>query len=302
LQVSEISLGTVEIGLDYGVAADGHAKRPSEQEAARLLHGALDSGINLIDTARVYGDSEDIIGRVLRHRRDQFILCSKVPSYSDKQFDLPTLREQLRQSVEQSLRALKTDHIDILMIHSAPTEVIVQGDVVKVLEDLRGQGKFLWIGASTYGEEAALQAIRSGRYDCLQVASSAIDRRLERNVFPEAKQQDVGLVARSVLLKGALTSRHQYLPAHLTGLKTAAARLEALAAHVGIGLPELAYRYLLGQDPPQTALVGASSTEEMESAVRFANAGPLGAEVVNQIRQTQIEDQRDLNPATWGIG
>ncbi len=302
LKVSEISLGTVEIGLDYGIAANGHAHRPAESEAARLLHRALDLGVNFIDTARAYGTSEEIIGRALKNRRSEFVLCSKVLSYPGDNLDFSTLRAKVTESVDLSLRALDTAAIDIMMIHSAPTEVISRGDLLTILEELREAGKFRWIGASVYGEEAALAAIRTGRYDCLQVACSALDRRQEPRVWPEAEKFGVGIVARSVLLKGALSARYHYLPDSLAPLKAAVGRLEAVAESAALSLPELSYRYLLTQRLPQTALVGASALHELEAAIRFAEAGPLPGQLMERIQEVQIENEMLLNPGTWGIG
>ena len=148
-------------------------------------------------------------------------------------------------------------------------------------------------------EEAALQTIRSGRYDCLQIAYSALDRRPEPRVLPDAERNDIGIVARSVLLKGVLTMRHHYLPGNLAELKAAAGSLEALGETGGFSLPELAYRYVLSQVPPHTALVGASAIGELEAAVRFAGAGPLPDGLAERIRQVEIENESRLNPGTW---
>src|SRR5262245_44496662 len=104
LEVSEISLGTVEIGMAYGI----EAAKPSESEAAALLTEALDLGANLLDTARAYGDAEGIIGRHLVDRRDEYVLLSKVPVGK---------RDIVQTTVEQSLRQLRTDHIDIMLVH-----------------------------------------------------------------------------------------------------------------------------------------------------------------------------------------
>ncbi|HWC00253.1 MAG TPA: aldo/keto reductase, partial [Bryobacteraceae bacterium] len=256
LSVSAISLGTVEIGLNYGIAADGTAERPDESQAARLLHRALDLGINFVDTARAYGESEAIIGRTLRSRRQEFFLCSKVLSFQNEELSPAELRNRVIASVHESLRALQTDVIDMMMIHSAPTEVIVRGDLIGILEDLRAAGCFRFIGASIYGEEAALAAIESGRYDCLQIAYSMLDRRPEQRVIPAAERRDVGLVTRSVLLKGALTHRYRFLPAELDSLKRAVERLAQAAGVSAADLPEAAYRYVLVREIPQTVLVG----------------------------------------------
>jgi 1-deoxyxylulose-5-phosphate synthase len=300
LMVSKVSLGTVEIGLNYGIGQNGTANRPEESEAAHLLHRALDLGVNFIDTARAYGESEAIIGRALKGRRHEFVLCSKVLAYENEAGD--NLRAKVTESVQESLRALNTDVLDILMIHSAPTEVLSRTDLIEILEDLRREGKFRWMGVSVYGEAAALAAVQSGRFDCVQVAYSVLDRRPEGEVWKEAVRNDIGIVARSVLLKGLLTPRYQFFPSHLSVLKTVAGRLERLGESTGISLPELAYRYVLTGPLPHTALVGASSLQEMEAAVRFAEAGALPNDLMDRVREIELDDPKYLNPATWGIG
>jgi aryl-alcohol dehydrogenase-like predicted oxidoreductase len=299
LEVSEISLGTVEIGMPYGIAKDGAPPPPDEAEASKLLHSALDLGVNLIDTARAYGESEAIIGRALRDRRKEFFLVSKVPSYQDQNLDSAALRERITSSVHQSLSLLQTDVIDVMMIHSAPTEVIKNGEAVSVLHDVKRQGLIRAVGASVYGEEAALTAIADGGYDCLQIAYNILDRRPESRVFPAAQRSGVGLVARSVLLKGALTERSRLLPDALSNLKAAIDKMRALASHEKISLPELAYRYVLSQPLPQTALVGASSSEELRQAIGFADPGPLPDSLIDEIRTAQMPEAFYLNPGNW---
>lgn len=299
LMVSEISLGTVEIGLDYGIGPNGTARRPAEPDANRLLNQTIDSGVNLIDTARAYGESESIIGRALRGRRHEYVLCSKVLAYPQETGT--ALRQLVTDSVNTSLRELATDTIDIMMIHSAPLEVLRRGELLAILQDLKQAGRFRFIGASVYGEEAALEAIRSGGFDCLQIACSALDRRPEQMVCPEALRHDVAIVARSVLLKGVLTERHRHLPPHLSLLGLAAGQLQEVADNAGVSLPELAYRYVLANEPPHTALVGASTIEELDKATSYGRAGPLPQAIVDRIRQISVGDEEYLNPGTWGI-
>jgi aryl-alcohol dehydrogenase-like predicted oxidoreductase len=297
--VSEISLGTVEIGMAYGIAESGQAAPPDEAEAAKLLHSALDLGVNLIDTARAYGEGEAIIGRALRDRRREFVLVSKVLSYQDQNLDSASLRERITGSVHRSLSLLQTDYIDVMMIHSAPIEVIERGEALSILLDLKRQGLVRAVGASVYGEEAALAAIAGGACDCLQIAYSVLDRRPESRVLAAALGSDVGLVARSVLLKGALTERSRLLPDALASLKSAIEKMDALAAREKILLPELAYRYVLSQPLLQTALVGASSASELRQAVDFAGQGPLPPGLVGEIRCLAMPDEFYLNPGNW---
>ncbi len=290
LLVSEISLGTVELGLDYGIADGGEAKKPDERSAAALLNFALDSGINLIDTARAYGSSERIIGSALKTRRSEYILASKVKPQ-------PGNPAAVHELVEQSLRELQTDSIDILMIHCG-METEPCTDTVGALQQLRQSGKIRFIGSSVYGVEAARAAISSGWFDCLEVAYSVLDRRPEADVFDLAEKNDIGIVARSVLLKGALTERCRLLPDGLAPLKQTVERLAALASSFQ-KLPEFAYRYVLSRTPPHSVLVGTANHDELAASLEYAAQGPLSVEQIAAARDIEIADEQLLNPGNW---
>lgn len=299
LQVSEISLGTVELGLDYGIRPTGEDARPGEAEAARLLHHALDLGINYLDTARAYGASEAVIGRALKGRRAEFILASKAPTFEQEGLAGAALVERVIASGQESLRELKADAIDVLMIHGSPRTRIARDEFLEALSGLRAKGVIRFAGASVYGCQSALEAIACGGYDCLQLAYSALDRRVEEQVLAAAERADVGIVARSVLLKGALTHRAAYLPEALADLSRCAVELGALAAARGLSLPELAYRYVLADRRVHTALVGTVHASELEEAVAYASRGPLSPELVSAVRAVSVADETLLSPANW---
>ena len=298
LQVSEISLGCVEIGLPYSISADGVLKRPAEEETERILHTALDLGVNHLDTARAYGESEAIIGRVLKDRRDEFILTTKIPVHKQAGLSTAELRKHCRSSIETSLAALQTDRIDIVLLHTSGPEMLRRRDVPKILGE--ECGRFVrFFGASVYGMESARIAIDSGWCDCVQIAYSILDRGPEADVLEHARKKDVGVVARSVLLKGALTRRCEKLPDELKAVRAAVAEAAQLSPEGLDGLPVLAYRYVLSDARVHTALVGASSVAEVEQAVRFASTGPLGRHEIDEIRRIRVKDEKLLNPGNW---
>jgi aryl-alcohol dehydrogenase-like predicted oxidoreductase len=299
LVVSEISLGTVELGLPYGIPEAGRLIQPDASAAARLLNKALDIGINFIDTARLYGTAEEIIGRSLAGRRAEYFLASKVPNFADDNLTGDILRERIFASVEESMRLLQTEVIDVMMIHSAPVDVVLRGEVMEVLVEVKRKGHVRWLGASVYGEQAALAAIADGRYDCLQIAYNLLDRRPEKQILARAHEAGVGIIARSVLLKGALTHRYHYLPESLVELRHAVEQAMALAGVSPDGLVELAYRFVLSQQPPDTALAGASSIAELEQVVASAARGPLANDLIAQIGEMVVEPENLLNPGTW---
>ena len=300
LRISAISLGTVELGLDYGIPDGGHT-RPDEARAAQLLNRALDLGINFIDTARAYGTSEGIIGRALHARRNEYFLATKVGLPREGELSANALRAHVETSIHTSLRELRTDHVDVLMFHSAPTDWHQRDDVLACLQRAQAAGQTRFVGASVYGASAALNAINDGSWDCLQIAVNALDRQMEQTVLPLAAQRDVGMVVRSVLLKGALTHRHAQLPIALADLKGAVQSLMSAAKIEPGELPALAYRYALAQTGVATALVGTAQLAELEAGVACAGLPPLSADVVQAIRAITLAHPEQLNPATWPI-
>ena len=299
LRVSEISLGTVEIGLDYGVPVDGENLRPPEESAAHLLNRTLDLGVNYIDTARGYGTSEEIIGRALRTRRNEFILASKLAGIKDEGLSDQELRKEVLESVTTSLRALQTDVIDILQIHHTPADLVRRGRVVEMMLEAKRAGHVRFVGASTYGEEAALAVLEDGRFDTLQIAYNAIDKHLEQRVLPLAQERNVGIIVRSVLLRGVLTHRYRLIPDQLAELRTAIGQLNDLVGPDAGSLPELAYRYVLANPAVCTALVGTARLPELQEVLGFAACGPLAPALVERARDVKISDLSQANPGTW---
>jgi len=299
LQVSEIGLGTVELGLDYGVPVAGEHLRPSEGDAARLLHRALDLGVTFIDTARAYGASEEVIGRALWGRRDEYVLVTKLAPILDEGQPDAVLREQVRASIAKSLRLLQTDTIDLLMLHRAPVQLVARGRVLAAVREAQAAGDVRFIGASTYGEKEPLAVLDDGGYDALQVAYNLADRTLEERVLPRAQAQGVGVVVRSVLLRGVLTHRHALLPEALADLRAAIGRLSGLAEAEGLGLPEMAYRFVLAHPAVSSALVGTARPAELEAALAYARQGPLSDALLAAVRGIVVRDRDQLNPGTW---
>jgi aryl-alcohol dehydrogenase-like predicted oxidoreductase len=289
LPVSEISLGTVELGLDYGIAAPGETLKPDEREASEFLHFALDSGINLVDTARAYGESEQIVGKALRSRRTEFILLSKIRSGPG---------DQVRRHVYESLARLQTDVIDVMMIHCLADEITPDSETVGALLDLKKSGSIRFIGASVYGSAAAMAAIECGWFDCLEIAYNLLDRRPENGVLEAAHRADIGIIARSVLLKGALSERYKHLPEGLRELKDCVEKLAEAAGSLS-SLPGMAYRYVLGHEPPHSVLVGTARRKEVNACVDYARKGALTSDQNRAIRGVSLTDDRWLNPGNW---
>jgi len=296
VSVPQIALGTVELGLPYGLGVDGEVTQPTFEQAERLVHAALDKGIRFIDTARAYGDSEEILGRCLAGRRADLVLATKVgPLLIEGRSDAELAKDILA-SVEQSLRLLRTDYVDWLMLHSATLMHVQQLErFMGPIDTLRQQGKIRVFGASIYDD--ALQAsLGQPELACLQVAASSIDRRVE-NVRAQHPADSKDFVIRSVLLRGALTERYRALPPSMQPLHDAITKLDRIAVDAGISLTELAYRYATEFDG--LMLIGTASVSELEQAINFVERGPLSAEIIAAIRSMDSLEDRFLNPGQW---
>lgn len=305
LQVSAIALGTVELGLDYGIQAPGHSGRPAIDEAIRLVHMALDAGINLIDTARAYGTSEEILGEALKGRRDQVVLATKVITQATGGVPLAgdDLRRQLVGSLEQSLGLLQTDYVDLWQIHNVDKKLLDEAEVVAEIFDMvRASGQVRYVGGSFYGAELPLQALSYNLFDVMQITYSVLDQRLVDKFFPLATEANIGICARSVLLKGALTERAEALPGHLNELRLRSRSFRELiaAGKSGATPAQVAIAFALAQPAIHSVLIGVSSEQELRSNLRSLSLNLDRAQLA-LYESLRLDDPDLLNPGTWGI-
>ena len=295
LTVSALSLGTVALGVDYGIAAPGEFGRPDEDEAIRLVRQALDRGITLIDTAPAYGESERIVGRAAGGDPRAIIATKVNPSIRNPQ-------SAIRNSLESSLRALGREVLDIVQIHNATRAMIEDGAITDALLDAQRRGLIRVIGASVYGEGAARAVIASGAYGVLQVALNALDQRMLQEVIPSAAAAGIGVIVRSAFLKGALTPKAQWLPEPLAALRDAAARArDLLAGGAWDRLPDAAMRYCLSVPGVGSVLTGARTIPELDAALAAEAAGAFDPSTLATAATLALTDDRLLNPSHWPV-
>ena len=298
-----LALGTVSLGMDYGIRMPGDFGQPVESDVIRILQKATSLGVNLFDTAPAYGNSEELVGRALGRRKDCY-LATKVAVPRDAEGQLVRgnqLQLAIRNSIERSLRALDRDLIDIIQIHNADIETIARGEITESLLKAREEGKISWIGASVYGEQAALAALETGSFDLLQVAYNLLDQRMSKRVFPSCQEANVGLITRSALLKGALTSKSRWLPAELQELTEAVGKLRRITNDSWQEFPQTALRFCLSTPIPSSVLVGVRKFEELEQAVRAAQRGPVRPELLAQVASVAAVAGSLTDPSHWPI-
>jgi len=267
-------------------------------EQAKAAAGrALDLGVNYVDTAPGYGRSEMVLGRVLSALGRTVVLSTKLGG-RPRPFE-PKNLDHLRRSLEESLRLLGRDTIDIFLVHEPDrpgqydwwTEwQDVNGPVLDFLRELKRAGtiRTLGLGGTTVHEMAHL--VKSGKFDVVLTAFnySLLWREAAEPVIKSAKAKGMGVIVGSPLQQGALATRYPAATADSTYWLAPARRaqfraLYALVDECGIPLPELALRFVLSNPNVDCVLTGARSVEEVEQNVAAAERGPLSAEILTRL-------------------
>ncbi len=201
IKVSEVSFGSWAIGSSWGTVDD--------EESLAALNRAVDLGVNFFDTADVYGDgrSERLIARLKRDRKEEIYVATKAGRKLTPHVAEKYTAVAIRKFVEQSLRNLKTDSLDLLQLHCPPTQVYYSPEVFAGLDDLVRAGKIRHYGVSVEKVEEALKAIEYPGVETVQIIYNIFRQRPGERFFPEAKARNVGILARVPLASGLLAGR-----------------------------------------------------------------------------------------------
>ena len=269
LEASVIGFGAIPLG----------ASELSETEAASLLGRVLDAGITLVDTARSYGLSEARIGRHLAHRRGEFVLSTKVGYGVAGCHDWT--HECVARGVDAALERMRTEHIDIVHLHSCPVEVLEHNGVLDALDAAREAGKITAVAYS--GDNEPLDwVVARGRVQAVQTSVNLCDQRSLGPTGQSAAQQGMALLAKRVL------ANVPWRPA--TGNETSEeAEYHRRFARLRGELPEvedwpaLALRYVVYAAPVSCALIGTANPSHLAANVAAVEAGPLPADLVTAI-------------------
>ena len=301
-KVSRLSLGTVELGLDYGIYLPGESKKPTNSEAIRLLIKAFEYGINFVDTAPVYGASESIIGEALKQWPEHIYIATKIGNIdASKNMSRQHLQKTIIKSIEKSLKNLKRDTIDLIQIHNATVKDFRESDLLGILVDAQQKGKVRHIGASVYETDAALEALDHPEIAALQVAYNLLDQRMAAKVFKKSQMVDVAIVVRSALLKGALSERYSQLPAHLQKLREAVEKVRKWSIRIDDSLSNTAIRFCLSNNQLATVLLGVCTIEELRMGID-ATAKPIFSRMqLKEAEQLAVNDENIIDPRKWGI-
>jgi len=303
LTVSAVALGTVELGMDYGIPAPGGYGRPDAHHAIRLIQEAVGAGINLFDTSPGYGTSEELLGQAL-HGQSHCVIATKMDQPLDvdgKRLSGQDFERSIDESLLNSVRLLRRDALDIVQIHNATVEVFDSDEWRIVIDKTQRQGVVRMWGASVYSQEEALAAIKSGICQMIQVPYNVLDQQMAAEVFPLAEQAGVAIMVRSAFLKGVLTDKAQWLPSTLNPLKQAAEQIREHLTESWVGVSQMALRFCLSTPGVSTVLVGLRTEQELKETLDAVEAGELTSKEFHLAQSWALPHEPLLDPRCWPV-
>ena len=265
--VSPLGFGGAEIGFENA----------EDATVEQLLNAALDAGLNVIDTAECYNNSEQKIGDAVSHRRNDFYLFTKCGHSSG--FDEPDWTPlMLEKQIDRSLVRLKTDHVDLVQLHTCSQEILEAGDVIEVLQRAKEAGKTRYIGYSGDSLTAKF-AIESGAFDSLQTSVNLMDQECIDLTLPLAKERQMGVIAKrpiaNVCWRHASAEAAGYSGPYWTRLQSLQYKFDDMV--------ETALRFTLSQDI-HVAIVGTKNPSRWAANAQLAEQGALGEDLIRSIR------------------
>lgn len=318
-EVSSISLGTWQVGGRWGSPFNF-------QNAESILHKAIDEGINFIDTADVYGDgngeSEKAVGRVVRNRSEQVYVATKCGRRLNPHVQQEYTPAAMRRFVDDSLKNMRLDTIDLIQLHCPPTEVYYRPEIFVEFDKLIAEGKVRKLGVSVEKVEEALKAIEYDNVDTVQIIFNMFRQRPSELFFEQAAKRNIGIIARVPLASGLLSGKfdrnttfaagdHRTFNRHgeafdkgetfsgidyVTGLETVD---ELKNIFPGKNLAQLALQWILSFPEVSTVIPGASNVEQLKANIAASENDRLDAQQMKAISNLYVKNIKGLVHHLW---
>ncbi|HLO42040.1 MAG TPA: aldo/keto reductase [Phycisphaerales bacterium] len=283
MNVTVLGFGGAEIGF----------QQTDIDTVSKLLNSALDAGLNVIDTAECYAGSEESIGKAVSHRRKDFYLFTKVGHMDGYSAPDGWTRPSITKSIDRSLERLKTDHLDLVLLHSCGKDILEKGECIDALEEAKKAGKIRYMGYS--GDTVhALYAIETGRFDALQTSVNIVDQECIDLTLPKARERNMGVIAKRPIANAVwrydAKPDNGYVVEYWNRLQKLGydfAKGDARSDQGAQGAAGTALRFTLAVPGVHVAIVGTTRPERWKSnAQMLHDGGTLPEEKFKAIRET----------------
>jgi aryl-alcohol dehydrogenase-like predicted oxidoreductase len=317
--ISAISLGTWQVGGKWGSPF-------SFQNAESILHRAIDEGINFIDTADVYGDgngeSEQAVGRVVRSRSEQVYVATKCGRRLNPHVNQSYTPQAMRKFVEESLKNIQLETIDLIQLHCPPTEVYYRPEIFAEFDKMIAEGKIRKLGVSVEKVEEALKAIEYDNVDTVQIIFNMFRQRPAELFFEQAAKRNIGIIARVPLASGLLSGKFDQNTTFAAGdhrtfnrkgeafdkgetfsgidYNTGLEAVEELKKlFPGNNLAQLALQWILSFPEVSTVIPGASNVEQLKANIVASELEMLDAQRMKSISELYRKNIKEQVHHLW---
>ncbi|MEW6380742.1 MAG: aldo/keto reductase [bacterium] len=303
---SRLALGTVQLGMPYGVA--NRRGQPSPEDACEIIRTAFDFGVRIFDTAQSYGESEAVLGRCFQSLgvSGQVKVISKL--HPELNYHDPSC---LRESVLTSLKRLGVDSLYGLMLHRASWLAEWSTGLGASLAELKEQHLTAFLGVSVYTPKETRDALAIDEIDLIQAPFNIFDRRLIfSGALEQARQLKKQMFLRSVFLQGLILMPLEDLPEHLSFARPAMLQLEAFCREYGLDRKGFALGYALHRSGEAILVIGAESTDQIRENMALvlgagsgtlSTTGTMDEEILDAWDSLELNiSQKPINPSLWG--
>ncbi len=293
-EASRLVLGTAQLGMPYGIS--NKTGKPDFPTALSIIRTAWESGITEFDTARNYGDSEQVLGKVFA----KLGITRKVKVSTKVNLLEIGERKILHNLVEESLRHLNISKLECLLLHSENTLDTLDDSLKESLQALVQKGYVRYLGISVYSPDRARRALENDLFDAIQIPTSILDRRFYfAGVFKLAEERHRQIYIRSVFLQGLALMKREDVPAKMANVRHVLMKLEDLATRYGLSRQAIALLYVKNRFSDAKVIFGAEKPEQVLQNTRYWQLKPSPDLLSDVDDAFQELDESILNPATW---
>lgn len=275
--------------LGFGAAPIGFLQTEQDR-VGQILNTLLDSGVNLIDTAAMYEGSEELIGKAVGHRRSEYVLVSKCGTKVPHAQGQAWSAELIRNTVDAALKRLRTDYLDVMLLHSCGLDVLEKGEAVAALVEARNAGKIRFAGYSG-DNQAAAYAAAHGELAVLETSINIADQANIDAVLPIARKNNVGVIAKRPIANSCwrpLDQFQKFYPEYVKPYRDRFVAMGLTPQALGFASEndwaEIALRFTLSVSGVHVAIIGTTNPDNARANIDAAKKGPLPAEMVKRLQ------------------
>ncbi|KEK22452.1 aldo/keto reductase [Bacillus gaemokensis] len=297
----KLALGTVQLGLHYGIG--NIMGKPNREEALNIIQYAINNGIDVLDTASSYGNSEAIIGEYVSSKKTgkNFRIVTKIPMIDEKNVGMEHLDRLIDKYIKQSIMNLKTKSLDCCLLHDSKNIDSHNGYIIRKLNTLKLKGEIKKIGVSIYTPDEVRKFLKFDCFDIIQVPLNIFDQRLiYSGLLKELKTKGIEIHARSPYLQGLLLMDVEEIPDYLNIAKKPIKELELLAKEFNLSRAQLALLFVREMKEVDKIIIGCETVNQLKENIQICNLPLLEREVLTSAKKL-FKDIPEIiiNPNLW---